>query len=77
MAHPLHHPPPATSRSSITMSNEWRISKTTIEAEMMRLAALLSIPSKLASAPAGLARYEARAANTSLRNALRAVAASR
>jgi hypothetical protein len=77
MARPLHHPPPATSRSSITMSNEWRISKTTIEAEMMRLAALLSIPSKLASAPVGLARYEARAANTSLRNALRAVAASR
>jgi hypothetical protein len=77
MPRPLHHPPSATSRSFITMINEWRISKTTIEAEMMRLASLLSIPSKLATAPAGLARCEARAANTSLRNALRAVAASR
>jgi hypothetical protein len=59
------------------MRNEWRISKTTIEAEMLRLATLLSIPSKLATAPAGLARYELRAANVSLRNALRVVAASR
>lgn len=58
------------------MSNEWRISKTTIEAEMLRLATLISVASTSGSAHPGLARHEVRAANVSLRRAVNAVAAS-
>jgi hypothetical protein len=54
------------------MSNEWRISKATIEAEMLRLAALLCNPTRSATAHAGLARHEAKAANASLGFAVRA-----
>jgi hypothetical protein len=56
--------------------NEWRITQNAIEAEMLRLASLLSNQSRSASAHAGLARYEAKAANAALRCALTAVAAS-
>ena len=56
------------------MSNEWRITKTTIEAEMLRLATLLSIQSRSTTAQAGLARHEARASNLALQGALKAVA---
>ena len=72
----LYHPPPATPRSSITMSNEWRISRITIEAEMLRLATLLSVASKSGTVHPGLARHEVRAANVSLRSAVNAVAAN-
>jgi hypothetical protein len=57
------------------MSNEWRISKLTIEAEMLRLATLLSLECKSVNVHAGLARHEVRAANASLRSALNSVAA--
>ena len=57
------------------MSNEWRISKLTIEAEMLRLAALLSIASTSGTVHPGLARHEVRAANVSLRRAVNTVAA--
>jgi hypothetical protein len=57
------------------MSNEWRISKLTIEAEMLRLATLLSIASKSGTVHPGLARHEVRAANVSLRRAVNTVAA--
>jgi hypothetical protein len=52
--------------------NEWRISKTTIETEMLRLAALLSIPSR--SMHSGIAQQEAKASNLALHDALKAVA---
>jgi hypothetical protein len=58
------------------MSNEWRISKLTIEAEMLRLATLLSINSKSGTVHPGLARHEVRAANVSLRSAVNSIAAN-
>jgi hypothetical protein len=54
------------------MNNEWRISQTAIEAEMLRLAALISLPSRFV--PARFARLEAGASNRALRIALRGVA---
>jgi hypothetical protein len=54
---------------------EWRITKTTIETEMLRLAALLSIHSR--SMHPGVARHEANASNLALRDALKAVSADR
>jgi hypothetical protein len=54
--------------------NEWRIAVATIETEMLRLAALLSIPSRSATAHAGVAQHEARASNIALQSALKAVA---
>jgi hypothetical protein len=59
------------------MSNEWRISKTTIEAEMLRLATLLSIQPRSHTTPARLAGREATASNRALRGALKSVAAPR
>jgi hypothetical protein len=56
------------------MSNEWRISKLTIEAEMLRLATFLSIASTSGTVHPGLARHEVRAANISLRSAVNTVA---
>jgi len=61
-------------RSYTIILNEWRIAMTTIETEMLRLAALLSIPSRSATAHAGVARHEAKASNIALQNALKAVA---
>ena len=57
------------------MSNEWRISKTTIEAEMLRLATLLSLECKSGTVHASLAQHDVREANASLRSALNSVAA--
>ncbi len=62
--------------SPLTSRQDWRISKTAIEAEMLRLAALLSVASKSGTVHPGLARHELRAANISLRSAVRAVAAN-
>jgi hypothetical protein len=61
-------------RSYTMIMNEWRIAKTTIETEMLRLAALLSIPSRSATAHAGVARHEVKASNIALQSALKAVA---
>jgi hypothetical protein len=58
-------------------TQEWRITKTTIEAEMLRLAALLSEPSCSGSAPSALARHEAKSSNLALHDALEAVGAHR
>jgi hypothetical protein len=59
------------------MSNDWRITKATIEAEMLRLAALLCSQSRSITTPPGLARREVNASNLALRDALRAVTARR
>ena len=56
--------------SSMSM-DEWRITKTTIETEMLRLADLLSVPVR-GMHPA-LARHEAEASNHTLHAALKAV----
>jgi hypothetical protein len=56
--------------------NEWRITKARIEAEMLRLVALLSIESRSPTAHAGVARYEVMASNLALQGALNAVAES-
>jgi hypothetical protein len=53
--------------------NEWRITKARIEAEMLRLVALLSIESRSPTAHAGVARHEVMASNVALRSALKAV----
>jgi hypothetical protein len=58
-------------RSFTIILNEWRIAKTTIETEILRLAALLS---RSTTAHAGVARHEAKASNIALQNALKAVA---
>ena len=55
------------------MGNEWRITKITIEAEMLRLAALLSGPSCSGRAPSGLLGRELRATTASLASAVRSV----
>jgi hypothetical protein len=52
-------------------TDEWRITKTTIETEMLRLAALLSIQSR--GMHPGVARHEAMASNLALHDALKAV----
>jgi hypothetical protein len=54
--------------------NEWRITQNAIEAEMLRLAALLSTQSRSTATHAGLGRYEAKSSNAALRGALTAVA---
>jgi hypothetical protein len=51
--------------------DEWRITKTTIETEMLRLADLLSVPSR--SMHSGIAQHEAEASNQALHAALKAV----
>jgi hypothetical protein len=58
-------------------TDDWRITKSAIEAEMLRLAALLSSPSRSTTMPPGLARREVNASNLALRDALRAVNAQR
>jgi hypothetical protein len=58
-------------RSFTMILNEWRIAKTTIETEMLRLAALLS---RSTTAHAGVAQHEAKASNIALQTALKAVA---
>jgi hypothetical protein len=50
---------------------EWRITKTTIETEMLRLAALLSIHSR--GMHPGVTRHEVKASNLALHDALEAV----
>jgi hypothetical protein len=67
---------PDPTRTFNMIMNEWRITKARIEAEMLRLAALLSIESSSATAHAGVARHEAKASNVALRGALKAVAES-
>jgi hypothetical protein len=62
-------------RSYTIILNEWRIAVATIETEMLRLAALLSIPSRSATAHAGVARHELKASNMALKSALQAVGA--
>jgi hypothetical protein len=58
-------------------ADEWRITMTTIEAEMLRLAALLSTPSRSPTMHPGVARHdEAKASNLALEGALKAVRAS-
>jgi hypothetical protein len=52
--------------------DEWRITQATIETEMLRLAALLSIPFR--SAHPGVARHEVKASNVALEGAIKAVA---
>jgi hypothetical protein len=59
-------------RSYTIILNEWRIAKTTIETEMLRLAALLS---RSATAHAGVAQHELKASNIALQNALKSVGA--
>lgn len=51
--------------------DEWRITKTTIETEMLRLAALLSVPFR--GMHPGVARQETEASNHALHAALKAV----
>jgi hypothetical protein len=58
-------------------TDERRITKSAIEAEMLRLAGLLSSPSRSTTMPSGLARREVNASNLALRGALRAVTAQR
>ena len=62
--------------SPLPSRHDWRISKATIEAEMLRLATLISTASKSGTVHPGLARHELSAANVSLRSAVRAVAAN-
>jgi hypothetical protein len=50
--------------------NEWRITKTTIDAEMLRLAALLCVPVQTTIVHAGLGHCQARAANAALKGAV-------
>jgi hypothetical protein len=52
--------------------DEWRITKTTIEAEMLRLVALLSAPFRTTMHP-GVARHETEASNLALHAAVKAV----
>jgi hypothetical protein len=57
--------------------DEWRITKTTIETEMLRLVALLSAPFRTSTHPVvmhpGVARHEAEASNLALHAAVKAV----
>jgi hypothetical protein len=57
--------------------DEWRITKTTIETEMLRLAALLSVPSRTTTMHPGVARHETKASNLALHAALKAVSDDR
>jgi hypothetical protein len=56
--------------------NEWRITKATMEVEILRFAVLLSIQSRPTTAHAGVARHEVKASNTALQSALKAVGAN-
>jgi hypothetical protein len=47
---------------------EWRITKTTIDAEMLRLADLLSV--RTTTVHAGLSHHQAKAANAALKGAV-------
>jgi hypothetical protein len=51
--------------------DDWRITKTTIETEMLRLADLLSVPVR--GMHPGLTRHETEASNHALHAALKAV----
>lgn len=55
--------------------NEWRITRATIETEMLRLVALLSIQSRSTTAHAGVSRHEVKASNMALQGAINAVTA--
>jgi hypothetical protein len=75
----LHHPRPRAlsflhHHEALTVNTEWRIANSSIEAEMLRLAALLANPARTgACRHAGLARCQAAASNASLRTAIYSV----
>lgn len=65
-----HPPRPHASMAPMT-PNEWRITQTTIDVEMLRLAALLSDQSRITSARAGLTPHDANAAHLALHTVLK------